>query len=56
MNMTNIQRYNKAIIAIIIGVVFTVLNQYGITEQSTLMEVVTTLLVAAGVYVVPNRE
>jgi hypothetical protein len=51
----NMQKYNKAIVAAVVGVVFVVLNQYGLTEQSTLKEVVEVILTALSVYTIPNR-
>lgn len=49
------QKYNKAIIALILGVAFTVLKEYGITEDTTLYSALETLLVAGGVYLIPNK-
>lgn len=50
----NLQRYNKLWVALAIGLIGALSSYYG--EQSLVVEVVTALLVGAGVYVVPNRS
>lgn len=52
----NVQRYNKAIAAVVIAAVFAALNQVGLNEQSSLMELVEVIVVGLGVYSVPNRS
>ena len=50
------QHYNKAIVAAGLGIVFVILSQFGVTEQTTLYEALEMLLVAGMVYFVPNKK
>lgn len=50
------QKYNKAIVAIVLGAVFVALSQYGITEETTLKQALEAALIALSVYLVPNKS
>lgn len=50
------QKYNKTTVAIVLGVIFVVLNQIGITEQSTVAELLQAIAIAVSVYAVPNKN
>lgn len=54
--MKHLQRYNKMYAAIAVAGLFAGLNHFGLSEESTLGEVVQVVLIAAGVYAVPNKH
>lgn len=48
-------KYSKFIIAIVLGILAVSLKQLGITPNSTVTDLVTALVTAAGVWFVPNE-
>lgn len=51
-----VQKYNKAIVAVVIAAVFAALKQFGLTEESTIMQLAEVITVGLGVYTVPNKR
>jgi hypothetical protein len=47
--------YAKAYVPVIVGVIMLILNQFGITETSTALDLVTAFVTAIGVWAVPNK-
>jgi FtsH-binding integral membrane protein len=54
--MEDIQKYNKALIAAIVGGVFIALSHFGVTENTTLGEVAQMVIATLAVYMVPNKK
>ena len=49
-------KYAKAITAVILGVLVVALKQFGITPDSTVSDLVSALVIAGSVYFVPNKK
>lgn len=54
--MKDLQKYNKAYVPVIVGVVLLVLSQVGVTEDMTVEELVGFIVASAAVYLVPNKK
>jgi len=54
--LTWLSKYNKAFVPIELGVIWVVLNQFGITKEMSAEQIITILLTSAGVYFVPNKK
>lgn len=56
MYMEYLQQYNKAFVPLIVASLLLVANQFGITEDMTVGEVLTYLVTSFFVYLVPNKK
>lgn len=54
--MTNLQRYNKAYVPLIVMCVLSVVGLVGITPEMSVEQVITLIATSAGVYLIPNKE
>jgi len=45
----------KALVALIVGAVVALLGNYGISETSTLVDIVGVIITAVSVYFIPNK-
>lgn len=54
--MNDIQKYNKALVPVLVAVALAFLAQFGVLRDMTVKDVVTLLITSGVVYLVPNKK
>ena len=54
--MNNLQRYNKAYVPVGVALLLVILNQFGISKEMSVQDLLTFLATSLAVYFVPNKD